>query len=224
MASSHKIIIALAATIVCLIATNNTCAYEAGGFEYRSINNFDVELNKDWKTVFQQEMHFGNDGGHLYYQHYDLGLIYKGLGDWIDVGLNFRKGFKEDSADDWLQENRTHLNVTLKQKLGDIDVSMRNRLEFRDFENAEDRWRYRNKVTFKLPYELTSLKLKPYIADEIFINLNEEGYSANRLYGGLSFKLFDNIKTSVFYFWQSSRANPGRNDTHAIGTKLVFAF
>ena len=224
MSNARRILIALIGVTVCLFVTNNTYAYEASGFQYRSLLNFETPLNKDWKTTFQQEMHFGNDGGHLFYQHYDLGLVYKGLGDWIDVGFNFRKGFKEDSTDDWTQENRTHLNVTLKDKIGDIDISTRSRLEFRNFENKEDLWRYRNKVTFKFPWELTPLKLKPYVADEIFINLDDRGFIANRVYGGVTFNLLKNVKTAIYYVWQSARTSPGRADIHAFGTKLVFNF
>ena len=197
---------------------------DKSGFQHWSTADVVIDINKHWKTVFEEEFRLGDDGGHLYYHHSDIALLYKGLADDIDLGFNFRKVYVEDDTNIWRQENRPHLNVTFRKKLGSIDFSTRSRLEYRDVELGDDLWRYRNKFTFTLPFELTSLKLKPYIADEIFINLNDEGYIANRVYAGVAFNLHKNIKTAVYYVWQSARTDPGRADIHAVGTRLVFNF
>jgi hypothetical protein len=68
------------------------------------------------------------------------------------------------------------------------------------------------------------LKLKPYLADEVFINFNEEGYVGNRFYSGVAFNFTKNVKANIYYVWQSARASPGRDDVHALGTKLTFRF
>jgi len=205
------------------LCTPPAYADDKSGFQYWSTANVVIDINKDWKTVFEEEFRL-DDGGHLYYHHSDIALIYKGLAKDIDLGFNFRKVYTEDDTNIRRHENRPHLNVTFRKMLGSIDFSTRNRLEFRDNELTDDFWRYRNLFTFKLPFEWTALKLKPYIADEIFINLNGEGYSANRVYGGVAFNLLKNVKTAVYYVWQSARTSPGRDDIHAVGTKLVFNF
>ena len=225
MAKLKKLVICcLFASVFGAISTQSACANDRSGFQYWSTADFVVDINKDWKTAYQQEFRFGDDGGHLYYHHSDIGLIYKGLAKWIDVGINFRKVFLEDDDNDWGGENRPHINVTLKKTIAGIAISMRNRIEYRHVQTVSNFWRYRNKVTFKFPWELTPLKLKPYVADEIFINAMEDEYVANRLYAGATFTLFKNINTSLYYVWQSARASPGRNDIHAFGTKLVFNF
>lgn len=224
MTKLKKLIISLIAGLALTTCTQKACANDRSGFQYWSTADIAIDINKDFKALFQEELRLGDDGGHLYYQHSDIALIYKGLPDWIDLGLNFRKVYVEDDSNTWRQENRPHLNVTLKKKLGAITFSTRNRIEYRDIEQKTGTWRYRNKFTIKFPFELTSLKLKPYIADEIFIKLNGEGYSANRVYGGVTFNILKNIKSSIYYVWQSARASPGRNDIHAIGTKFVFSF
>lgn len=103
-------------------------------------------------------------------------------------------------------------------------MSDRSRLEYRDREIKKDIWRYRNKLTIRLPLEFTELKLKPYLADEVFINLDEEGYNRNRLYGGVSFELSKNLTGDIFYLWQSSRSGGGRKDINVLGTALKFHF
>ena len=101
-------------------------------------------------------------------------------------------------------------------------------MEYRDRENKKDIWRYRNKVTAELPLEitvpLTELKLHPYLADEVFINLDGQGYNKNRVYSGVSFKLWKNSKGSIYYLWQSSSKSGGWEDINVIGTQLKFYF
>lgn len=198
-------------------------AIDRSGFQYWSTARFNFDVDKEWTVIFEEEFRLGDEGGNLYYHHSDIGFVYKGLGDWIDVGANFRKVYA-DVDGTWRQENRPHLNVTLKGKLGDIAVSDRSRLEYRDPDKKEDIWRYRNKLTFKLPFKLTELKLKPYVADEVFINFNDEGYIGNRLYSGVAFNLTENITADIYYLWQSARASPGRDNVHALGSRLIFRF
>jgi hypothetical protein len=145
--------------------------------------------------------------------------VYKSI-----LGFNYRQAFQKDSNNKWRRENRPHLNITLKGKLSNLDVSSRSRFEYRNRENNKDLWRYRNKVTVKLPLELTSLKLQPYLADEIFINFDEEDFNKNRLYSGLSFKLSESIKGEVYYLWQSSESDGDWKDLNVLGAQLKFYF
>jgi len=204
--------------------TKQSLASDSSGFQYWSAADFSFDINKNWTTTFQEEFRLGDEGGNLYYHCSDLGFVYKGYADWVDLGFNFKKVYERDSQGTWRTENRPHINVTLKTKLGGIDLTSRSRVEYRDREKKEDLWRYRNKVTFKLPFELTELKLRPYLADEIFINFNDQGYTRNRFYSGFSFDLAKNIKGEIYYLWQSERADSGRDDINAFGTKLKFLF
>lgn len=212
-------------TVITVVLISEICfAFDDEGFQYWSTAGFSFDIDKDWKVTFEEEFRLGDDGGHLYYQHSDLGLVYKNFGDWIDLGLNYRQIFEKDSKGKWRPENSPHFNITLKGRLFDLDLSNRARFQYRDRENKKDVWRYRNKVTVKLPLELTKLKLQPYLANEVFINLDEEGYNRNRLYSGVSFKLSKNLKGNVFYLWQSSKSGGGWKNVNVIGTGLKFYF
>lgn len=214
-----------AAAVITIVLISGVCfAYDDEGFQYWSTANVTFDSDKDWKITFEEEFRFGDDGGHLYYQHSDLGFVYKSLADWIDVGFNYRQVFEKDSKGTWRPENRPHLNITLKGKLFDIDLTDRSRLEYRDRENKEDIWRYRNKFSVKLPLELTALKLQPYLADEVFVDFYGDRINRNRLYSGVSFKLSKNIRGEVFYVWQTSKSGGGWKDISVIGTKLRFYF
>jgi hypothetical protein len=212
------------ATVIIVAASEICFALDDGDFQYWSTGDFSFDINKDWKFTFQEEFRLGESGGHLYYQHSEAGFTYKSLADWIDLGFGYRQVFEKDSKGQWKQENQPNINVTLKGKLLGLDVSDRSRIEYRDLEDRKDVWRYRNKVAVKLPFELTELKLQPYIADEIFIPLNDDNVDKNRFYAGVSLKLTKNLKSDIYYMWQSSRGAGNWTDINVVGTALKFSF
>ncbi len=210
---------------VCIVMMTTACfGFDDEGFQYWSSAGTSFDIYKDWKVSLEEELRFGDDGGNLYYEHSDLGFMYGGLADWVDLGANFRLVYEKDSNDKWRRENRPHLNITFKNQIFGLDVSDRSRFEYRDKENKDDVWRYRNKVTVKLPIEITALKLKPYFADEFFVTLNDDNVDKNRFYSGVSLKLTGKIKANVYYLWQSSRSGNKWKDINALGTQLKIAF
>lgn len=211
--------------LICSGLIGESCfAYDDEGFQYWSSASASFDINKDWKATFEEEFRLGDDGGHLYYNHSDLGFTYKSLADWIDLGFNYRQVFEKDSKGKRRQENRPHLNITLKGKLFDLDLSNRARFEYRDRENKEDVWWYRNKTTVKFPLKLTNFNLQPYVADEVFITLNDDNVDRNRFYAGASFNLSKDIQANIFYLWQSSRSAHQWKDINVLGTQLKFLF
>ena len=108
---------------------------------------------------------------------------------------------------EWKDENRPHINLNFKTKYCDIDLSSRYRLEYRDVEDGQDKWRHRNKFTARFPWKLTPLNLQPYIADEIFIEADHSHIDQNRLYSGFTCKLAENISGNLFYLWQKTRGS-----------------
>jgi hypothetical protein len=210
---------------VVIVAASGICfASDDDDFQYWSTAEFSFDLDKDWGFVFQEELRLGESAGTLYHHYSDAGFVYKGLAKWVDFGFNYRLVHEKDSAGKWRQENRPHLNVTLKGKLLGLDVSDRSRFEYRNREYKDDVWRYRNKFTVKLPFELTSLKLKPYVADEVFVTLNDDNIDRNRLYGGVVFSLTKNLKADVYYMWQATRGDGDWADIGVLGTALKFSF
>lgn len=208
---------------VMLLSTVSFASRNGNG-EYWQKFGFDYDLNKDWKITVREEFRFGRDNGNPYLHNTDIGLIYKSLGDWIDLGFNFKKEYEKDSSDKFRHENRPNFNIMLKGRIFDFDVGNRTRLEYRDFELKEDVWRLRNLTTVNLPFKLTRFNLQPYIADEVFTNLGESDINQNRLSAGFSFKLTKNIKAGIYYLLKSSKTDDGWLQTNVIGTQFVFLF
>lgn len=207
-----------------MLLSSVSFASRNGNGEYWQKFGIDYDLNKDWKITVREELRFGRDNGNPYLHNTDIGLIYKSLGDWIDLGFNFKKEYEKDGSDKFRHENRPNFNIMLKGRIFDFDVGNRTRLEYRDFELKEDVWRLRNKTTVNLPFKLTRFNLQPYIADEVFTNLGESDINQNRLSAGFSFKLAKNIKAGIYYMLKSNKTTDGWLQTNVIGTQFVFLF
>lgn len=207
-----------------MLLSSVSFASRSGNGEYWQKFGIDYDLNKDWKITVREEFRFGRDNGNPYLHNTDIGLVYKSLGDWIDLGFNFKKEYEKDGSDKFRHENRPNFNIMLKGKVFDFDVGNRMRLEYRDFELKETVWRLRNKTTVNLPFKLTGFNLQPYIADEVFTNLGESDINQNRLSAGFSFKLAKNLKAGIYYMLKSNKTNDGWLQTNVIGTQFVFLF
>jgi hypothetical protein len=224
MGKRRRIVLLTTAGLMTLLCST-VFGFDNDDFQYWTTAGASVKINKDWGAEFTEEFRLGNKGGNLYYQQSDIGFIYSGLADWIDIGLNYGLVFeKDDKTDRWHRENRPHVNLTFKWKMWNLSLSDRNRFEYRDRENAKDLWRYRNKFTIKTPWKLTAWKLKPYVADEIFINLDDEHFNRNRFYAGVSTPLEEKLSLDVYYMLQSSRKGSDYTDYHVLGTALKFKF
>jgi hypothetical protein len=213
----------LTAAILAAFMNRRCFAFNDEGFQFWSVAKVSFDINEDWKAEVEEELRLGDEGGNLYYHHTDLGFVYKNFAQWVDLGFNYRQVFEKDSEGKWRQENRPHGNLTLKAKLGDFDLSSRSRFEFRNREDREDLWVYRNKVTVKLPWALTELKLKPYVAEEIFVILDPTKYLGDRLYGGMYLDISENIRADFYYVWQLKRLR-GLQDIHVFGIGLKLRF
>lgn len=104
------------------------------------------------------------------------------------------------------KEHRIFEQFILKNKVGKVGFEHRYRLEqrFLDFGNRNDtqhRARYRLQVTVPLT---KCVFLNFY--DEIFINLQNDVFGQNRLYGALGFHVFKNVDLQVGYLKNHFRA------------------
>lgn len=212
--------------LISIIPQTTCLAVDDGDFQYWNTTTATLDLDQDWGLFFEQEMQFGNDAGELLYNHYDAGVTYKGLASWLECALNFRLIMEKDSKRIWRQENRPHFNFTIKDKIGNFDFKTRSRFEFRDRETNPDCWRYRNKFTLKHPVTLGNQKFDMWVADEVFVPLDEVDFDRNRFYVGLDVPVWDNFKASLYYLWQASKSSSTAhwNDLNILGVQLKLKF
>ncbi|MFC1809343.1 DUF2490 domain-containing protein, partial [Candidatus Omnitrophota bacterium] len=207
-----------------LFSGTPSVAFDDGDFQQWSTISVTYKVNDDWKVTGEQEVRWGDDWDDFYYTHTDLGIVYGGVADWLDLGVNYREVYEEKSKN-FVFENRPHFNVTLKTDIEGWALSDRSRLEYRDKETDNNGWRYRNKLTLKAPFKLTKFEIRPYVADEVFVDLDAGDLNRNRVYGGVGCKLMEHVGAELYYLWQASENSSGDwVDYHALGAKLKFSF
>jgi len=199
-----------------------TCACY-GEFESRISSGVSTNLNDDWSLNFKYETRIIEQQDCFDYNSGDIGFSYKGLHENIKIGLNYKVS-NQLKNNQWRIEQRPYGYLTYKNKIKSIDWSNRVRIEYREFDTKEDLWRLRNKFGFKFPYLYKPLKLRPYIADEVYYQFNDQGYSKNRIYGGCTFNLTENFKSDIYYFWEKERESAGGDELNVLGLKFTYYF
>ena len=216
-------LLALAAALI-LCAGAPARAADEGDFEYWAKVILEIPVTEHWEFSFDGRLTFGDDARRLTDHQEDYVFTYSGLADWFAVGLGYKKAFGRD-GDTWRTEDRPYLNLIVKSKLGDLRVGSRSRFEYRDVEDEDPVWRYRNKVTLRPAVTFTRLKLQPYVADEIFVNFDEEDFNQHRLYGGFFVSLHERIDLDLFYVWKlDEQEDDSWHDTNVIGSYITFQF
>ena len=191
-----------------------------------------LDLAEQWKATFGAQARY-DDRGSLVRHHSDLGVVYKGLADWLDVGVNYRAIFTRLSDDEWRNARRGYLNVTARSRLMGIAFSDRVRLEYSDFEGFGDFGTLRNRIMFNPPFELEPDRerlilrrytLKPYGGYEIFYDTLDNTITRNRFQAGLSIVFTDGLVGDISYLRENSTSSIDRNDFNIVSASLKLLF
>ncbi len=136
------------------------------------------------------------------------------------AGLYFREVFTQKYST-WSSEHRPYGQVVGKLKMLNLSLSGRARMEYR-ITSDEKKFRNRDMVTIKSGHSFSSLKLVPYLADEIFYDLEENELNKNRFYLGVKIKKFGFVKPAVYLMRQSSLKNDKWTYFDVLGLKFSF--
>lgn len=213
--------ITLCASALILLKAGDTFAYDNGDCQHWNRESIEGNISKSLKAKIDVEFRFGENCSELYHQYSELGLSYQCSG-WFDLGLNYRQIY-EKKGDAWRQENRPHINATFKWGWSDFKFEDRSRLEYRIREGKDDIFRYRNKLTLKLP-KVSRFKIQPYLAEEPFYDFDAQEVNKNRVYMGVSFKAVKNLKAGLFYMFEANKKNHSWTNINVLGTTFKCGF
>lgn len=205
-----------------MLAGLQVCAYQDGDFQIWQTDEQEFRLTEASKVKLSEEFRFGDDAGELYYHHYEAGLYYN-LGKYLDVGAAYRQIFEGERAK-YKPEYRPQVDLTVKGGFRGFELSDRNRLEYRCYDDKGSVLRYRNKVTLKLPAMFAPLNIRPYIADEVYTNMDFVAINKNRFYSGLTVDLIKHLKGEAYYLLQSDKKRGRWTNAHVLGLKLKLVF
>lgn len=214
---------AIAITAALLLIAGRALAYDKGDFQIWNTDAEDIKIHKDVKFSMEQEYRFGENATELYYQHYDFGFVY-GFDKMLDLGLFYRQVF-ERYKKKWRTEDMPNVNATVKFDIWKFKFEDRNRIEYRHYRFKDSSIRYRNKFRIRFPFGYKSIKVSPYLSDEIFIASNGTGFNENRFFSGAEFELTKYFRCDFYYMLKENRIVSDKwTFINALGTKVRINF
>jgi hypothetical protein len=209
---------------MCFFLTATSVFAKADGEDVKVFSTYALtyDVNPDWQLGLEEELRWGDDVSNFYYTHTEATLAYKGIAKWLQLGVGYRQIFAEGSRN-FKYENMPLAYATVKGDWKGWTISDRNRMEYRDKEDDNDGWRYRNKVTIATPWKFTKYEIRPYVAEEIFFDCDEYDITKNRVFGGLMFNIVEHVSGEFYYLWEASDKGKWFDD-HIIGNKIKFSF
>jgi len=197
-------------------------AYENGDFQIWHTEAQEFELTNKWSMPIEEEWRYGNDAAELYYQHYEAGIAYD-INKYFTVTGNYRQVW-EGERGKLRPEYRPYIQAIPKLDIWVFKFEDRNRLEYRLFDYKDDILRYRNKVSVKLPLEFHGFEFAPYVANEIFVDINEAIMRKNRFSTGIILNVVKGLKGEVYYMLQSTKKSGRWTGANILGLRLKVSF
>jgi opacity protein-like surface antigen len=161
-------------------------------------------LKDDWFLISRSNLASRNNFEDEFLAYTGLGIGYQ-LTPSFSLRLGYRRAWFR-FTDDWQAENRGYLEGYFADRIGGFRVTNRARVEVRTFDWRSDDVRLRNEITVEAPWELTPLRLTPYLEEEIFYSTSNEWIEANWLGGGLAWRPAKGVKLKLGYRWNRFRA------------------
>ena len=203
---------------------------------------YGIDTNRVWTINASEESRFGEK--HYEEQHGTLGVTIKPF-SWLAITphYHFIDTRKRISATrdgdayvthDWQREHRFGVDVEPSVKLWGWKIADRNRVVWRDFEDSQGFWRYRNRIQVNSPWKWTDYKINPYASWELFLDdgkpskhvRKNDKFDQWRFAVGATAKLTDNISLNLFYLLQEKK-NTSHHDwspNHVLGVNVGFSF
>ena len=209
--------------------------------DWETWNNYSFKLPPIKKNLCLKgafETRFRDDLDEFYRYQFEMGPDYK-LFTWLTLGFYYRI-IEEGDPGEFQTEHRFIQQVTpefgLKDigidryRLGPLKISLQNRLEWRirHYKDHVQTWRYRfyPKVSYPV-FKTEKLTISPYVGNAFYFDFtNNVAFNQNRLYNGLSFKMFKHVVLDLYYMRLAKRSGRGGDwdGSHVIGTGLGYVF
>ena len=159
-----------------------------------------------------------------FYRHTDLGVGYKLNRNWSVCGT-FRYVEKKNKADEWLGCDGYLLDVINTMKGRGVQLKSRMRLSYFDPNyDADCSTDFRPRFDLMPAKGLTSWTLKPYLADEVMIDLKEANLYRNRVIAGLKASPVQLLTLDLFVMQECTQKNEQWTEHWNSGLSLTLNF
>lgn len=193
-----------------------------GDWQFWNYDRYYAYFNKDAGVFIEQEYRVGDQISTLYYVHTLVGFFYD-VFSWFRVMPAFRQTFHRGGEHlPWHTDYTPFFETLFTIPLGKSTFMNRTRFEYIIGSNIKT-FLLRNQFFLTLPVTFTSLKIQPYLSDEIFIT-SYNGFNQNRFNAGFIFPFFPQFRTQVYYMLRNIKPEHTWHYNNAVGMNLIFDF
>jgi len=196
---------------ICLIQL--VVAQEDRKTEIWNQNSVSCNITEKLQLSVTEKMHLNAHDGSIQLKFGDVSLRNK-INDWFSAGCGYRLLYIR-KPDNWAVEKRPMIWGTLSKEICQLSCSFTNRLEYRFLDQSADHFRHYEKINIDFP-PLTPLKLRFYVAEELFTRFNADNFHIVRLYGGLNTVQRKHFRMQLYYVWQKQKNALRHWDTYDI--------
>jgi len=179
------------------------------------------KLSEKTRLSFSQKLHYSIDDDKINYKHTDI-ILYHDFSRNIALGVALRNA-SSFSNSSWVSETTPQAYMVYKGEVKKFKLNFSNRYDYRCFDTGERQSRYRNKLTIVSPVSIFDFGFRPYVAEEMFVKLNDEGFYNYRLFGGFSLFNIRFVKIDLFYCCNKLKQNNAWNHQNVGGLYLYFS-
>lgn len=213
-------VLALAATQAMAYREGDSQLWLAAGAETGS--GAESGPGQDIRIGIDLGARWGDSMSDYFYKSYEPYLVWKAA-PWLDITFG-DEFIQSKKGSEWLDEQVPKVTVQIKGDSGPLTLSNRSRMEYRLREEANDEWRYRDRVRLQLAKGVTSYKVRPFVDDELYFSCDEQQFNENRASAGFAAEVIPRVKVELYYLVRSQLNDDLWTDTNVVGLKLAFVF
>ncbi len=194
--------------------------------KYYSEFAFKHKLNDKFDLFFTPEFRYNDDMSNFYYYHMRVGSTFHAHKN-LDLALAYRF-IQNKVKGEWDNNDIQYIETLVipKVKLGRFDISDANKIERRFYENAPDRWVYRNLLSFAYPTKIGNFEFTPYISNEIYYDFEIDKMNLNWATIGANKKINKYLTVGLYYRDETSRVGSSSKwvTNHILGSNVTVNF
>jgi hypothetical protein len=198
-----------------------------------------VEIETKWRSDISE--HYDLEAmpwvGYRFNKWFKLGLGWRELYSRKNTAIFNKQSMESPPSPTYLQvsdcywqvEHRPVADVILTIKSGIWKVENRLRTEYREVQDEDAYFRYRNRLRLESPWCWTRAKVKPWLAWEAYYENNPYWDSGDRLnrhrfFVGLNARLTSILQIGGYYYWERARRSDVWESNHEIGLGITLAY
>lgn len=159
-------------------------------------NSFYKPVGEKIMVAFSFKTHYEAKQNEVDQNYLESHIRYR-LNTHFSVGAGYRL-VREKENESWQFENRYLLYLFYNRKIQYINFNFTNRLAFRDFGNSDNHFRYYHKLMLFVPVSLFKKVVHPFVAEELFVKLNNENLHLGRFFVGI--RCWNNKKVKLYLY------------------------